>query len=96
MEQQQIEQREKSKAEQLAKQKEESDPMNMKTFMRIPYQRAPEDPSWLLKKKAGRKLDPIEVEEYYRYQFDQSHKAMLREKSYRGIPDQSTITKTIR
>lgn len=43
----------------------ETDPSKMMTFLRIPFERAPEDPSWLTKKKAGRKLDPIEAEEYY-------------------------------
>jgi hypothetical protein len=69
--------------------------MNMKTIWRIPYQRAPVDPSWLLKKKAGRKLDPIEVEEYFRYKFEQSYKAFLRETGFRGVPSDAAISKAI-
>lgn len=38
------------------------EPQEMKTYLRIPYERAPEDPSWLMKAHAGRKLDPIEAE----------------------------------
>ena len=38
--------------------------------MRIPFQRAPEAPSWMSKKKAGRKLDPIEAEEYFKYKYE--------------------------
>jgi hypothetical protein len=45
----------------------------MKTFMKIPFERAKEDPSWLTKKHAGLKLDPIEIEEYYRYKFEKNH-----------------------
>lgn len=33
--------------------------------MRIPFERAPEAPTWMSKKKAGRRLDPVEAEEYY-------------------------------
>lgn len=44
----------------------------MKTFLKIPFERAPEDPSWLVKKKAGRKLNPLEAEEYYKFKFKQS------------------------
>lgn len=39
----------------------------MKTIVLIPTEPAPEDPQWLLKKHANKKLDPIEIEEYYKY-----------------------------
>lgn len=54
----------------------ESDPYKMKTYLRIPFERAPEDPSWLTKKKAGRKLNPIEAEEYYKFKFKQSEEQL--------------------
>jgi hypothetical protein len=43
----------------------------MRTFVRIPYERAPEDPSWMTKKKAGKKLDPMEAEEYFNVRYEQ-------------------------
>ena len=49
----------------------------MKTYLKIPYQRAPEDPSWLQKAHSGRKMDPIELEEYLLYKFDLEHKKLL-------------------
>lgn len=69
-----IEEEKRVKEQQLEKKRRDEDPMNMKTFMRIPYKRAPEDPSWMIKSKAGRRLDPIEVEELHRWKFDTSHK----------------------
>jgi|TARA_B110000305_G_C18907244_1_gene389069 hypothetical protein len=43
----------------------EIEPSKMRTIMRIPFERAPEAPNWMSKKKAGRRLDPVEAEEYY-------------------------------
>jgi hypothetical protein len=37
----------------------------MKTYMRIPFTKADPDPSWVIKKKLGKKLNPIEVDQYY-------------------------------
>jgi hypothetical protein len=45
----------------------------MKTIWRIPYERAPVDPSWLVKAHAGRKLDNLESEEWYRHIHDKGH-----------------------
>ena len=42
----------------------------MKTIVLIPFEPAPEDPPWLLKKHANKKLNPIEAEEYYKYMQD--------------------------
>ena len=53
------------------------EPQDMKTYLKIPYQRAPEDPSWLQKAHSGRKMDPIELEEYLLYKFDLDHKKLL-------------------
>jgi hypothetical protein len=33
----------------------------MKTYMRIPFMKAQPDPSWVIKKKLGKKLNPIEA-----------------------------------
>ena len=43
----------------------ETDPNLMRTILRIPYAKAIDeanDPSWMSKKKAGRKLNPIEAD----------------------------------
>jgi len=74
----------------------ETDPSKMMTFLRIPFERAPEDPSWLTKKKAGRKLDPIEAEEYYKFKFKQTEDQLLKETNWEGIPSHSQIIETIR
>ena len=42
----------------------------MKTVLRIATQRAPEDPTWMVKKKAGKKLNPLEADEYFAYKFE--------------------------
>ena len=38
--------------------------------MRIAIERAPEAPSWMSKKKAGRKLNPMEAEEYFKDKYE--------------------------
>lgn len=46
----------------------ETDPNLMRTILRIPYAKAIDenvDPSWMSKKKAGRKLNPIEADQYF-------------------------------
>ena len=42
----------------------------MKTVMKIAFERAPEAPSWMSKKKAGRKLNPMEAEEYFKDKYE--------------------------
>ena len=42
----------------------------MKTYLLIPFKKTKEDPSWLSKKHAGLKLDPIEIEEYYKHKYE--------------------------
>jgi hypothetical protein len=44
----------------------------MKTELLIPYEMPPKDPSWLIKKHANKKLDPLESEEYYKFLFDKN------------------------
>jgi hypothetical protein len=58
----------------------------MKTFMRIATERAPEDPTWMVKKKAGKKLNPIEADEYFAYKFEQDHNRLITEKNFEGVP----------
>jgi len=88
----------KPKEEELSKKPlgKETDPRKMMTFLKIPFERAPEDPSWLTKKKAGRKLDPIEAEEYYKFKFKQTEDQLLKETNWEGIPSHSQIIETIR
>jgi len=45
----------------------------MKTIWKIPYKRAPVDPEWLMKFHSGRKMDPIEIEEYYRHKYEENY-----------------------
>jgi len=44
----------------------------MKTIWKIPFKRAIPDPEWLMKAHSGRKMDPLEVEEFYRHKYEQS------------------------
>lgn len=64
--------------------------------MRIPYQRAPEDPSWLLKAKAGRKLDALEAEEYFHYKFDRDFDEFVKLNNFFGVPTFQTVAQVIR
>ena len=41
----------------------------MKTFMDIPFQKPPKDPTWMRKLKTGKKLDPIENEEAHMFKY---------------------------
>jgi len=38
--------------------------------MKIPFEKPPEDPSWMIKKRSGKKLNPLEAEEYFKYKFE--------------------------
>lgn len=42
----------------------------MKTIVNIPYEPAPKDPRWMIKKKAGKRLTADETLEYYQYLFE--------------------------
>ena len=42
----------------------------MKTELRIPTELPPDDPDWILKKKAGKKLDSQQLEEYLKWQHE--------------------------
>lgn len=46
----------------------------MKTFLNIPFKAAPQDPSWFLKAKSGRKMNPIEAEEYLQWKHENEYK----------------------
>ena len=67
----------------------EKDPMDMKTIMKIPFQRAPVGPSWLTKKKAGRKLNPIEANQWLKAKFEEEHQKLLNESKFEGVPTSS-------
>ena len=51
----------------------------MKTIVKIPFEKAPADPEWLIKKHAGHKLNALEMEQYRRYAFDEEHRHLLVE-----------------
>ena len=55
-----------------------------------------QDPVWMQKKKAGKKLDPIEIEEYYNFKFNQEHKKLISETNYEGVPSQAQVINAIR
>ena len=68
----------------------------MFTNVKIPIEPAPKDPKWIIKKHAGKKLDPIELEEYFHYKHDQDKKYLTSGKhGYIGIPSSSTISQVI-
>ena len=50
----------------------------MKTLVNIPYERAPEDPKWMYKRMAGKKLTAEETNEYYEYEFDKNYKLLSK------------------
>ena len=52
----------------------------MKTNLLIPFEPAPEDPVWLVKAQAGKRLDPIEAEEYFLYKFELEFKKLRSDK----------------
>lgn len=71
---------------------EENDPMKMRTIVLIPTEPAPEDPSWLIKKHSHRKLDPIEIEEYFSYEWEKDHKFLVRGRDgWVGVPSRQVL-----
>jgi hypothetical protein len=74
----------------------ETEPDLMKTYLRIPFERAIEDPSWMSKKKAGRKLSPIEAEEFFQAKYEKEFLALEKETSYQGIPSHAQLIQIIR
>ena len=68
----------------------------MKTVLKIPHKPAPADPEWLLKAHSGRKMDPIEIEQYLVYKFDLDHKKLLQDRQMEGIPGFGSIGSVIR
>lgn len=48
----------------------------MKTIVKIPFERAPEDPSWIIKRKSGKVLTSDESQEYYKFEFEKELKEM--------------------
>lgn len=79
----------------VAAKKKDMDPAQMRTVMRIPWKRAPDDPSWLTKAHAGKKLDAIEVEQWYRHKYNREHEALLKDKLFDGVPGSGKINKVI-
>jgi len=47
------------------------------------------DPAWMKKKKAGKKLDPIEIEEFYNHKFIEEHKKLISDTNFEGIPSEA-------
>ena len=53
-----------------------------------------EDPDWLVKKKAGKKLDPIEVEQFFKHKFEEEHAILIKE-SFESIPNDGQLNTII-
>jgi hypothetical protein len=47
-----------------------------KTIVRIPIEPAPSDPSWIIKKHARRKFNPLEAEDFFRHEFEEEFKRL--------------------
>jgi hypothetical protein len=43
----------------------------------IPFEPAPADPSWIIKKHARKKFNPLEAEEYYKHEFEEEHRRLV-------------------
>lgn len=67
----------------------------MKTYLKIPFERAPEDPVWLSKAHAGRKLDPIEVEEFMEHKYQTDYQKLVNDKNFDGVPGYGSVSKAI-
>jgi hypothetical protein len=50
---------------------------SFKTIVLIPIEPAPADPSWIIKKHARRKFNPLEAEEYYKYEFEEEYRRLI-------------------
>jgi hypothetical protein len=50
----------------------------------------------MVKKKAGKKLDPIEVEEYHHFRFNQEHQRLIKETNFEGVPSEAQVINAIR
>eukprot|EP00347_Sterkiella_histriomuscorum_P004491 403360262 len=74
--------------EELQKQQEYA---KMRTLVLIPYEPAPQDPDWLVKKHANKKLDPLETEQYYKFIQDQELKQFWTGKQWGDIPSYTTL-----
>jgi len=47
--------------------------------VRIPIEPAPADPSWVIKKHARRKFNPLEAEEYYKNEFEEECRRLIND-----------------
>jgi hypothetical protein len=63
----------------------------MFTEVLIPMEPAPADPTWMIKRHSGKKLDPLELEEYYEYIFQKDHQALITDRNWRGMPSFNTL-----
>jgi hypothetical protein len=68
----------------------------MKTLVLIPFEPAPKEPDWLIKKHAGKKLDALEMEEYYFFKNEIDHRYLTSGKiGWDGIPSFNTLFNVI-
>ena len=58
----------------------------MFTVVRIPYSRAPEDPTWMAKVRTGRKLNPLEANMYYEKLYTDEMNLLQKDTAFDGIP----------
>lgn len=67
----------------------------MKTIVLIPTHPAPVDPTWLTKRHAGRKLNALEAQEYYKDVFDRELEWLKVQGNWNGIPGRGQLGKVI-
>ena len=48
----------------------------MRTEVKIPFEPAPADPEWMIRKYAGLKLNAEELEQFYSWHHDQQYKRL--------------------
>jgi hypothetical protein len=51
----------------------------MRTIVAIPSVASKPDPDWLIKKHLKKKLNALEIEEYYKYLYELNHRKLLVE-----------------
>lgn len=79
----------------------------MKTVVGIPFEPAPQDPEWLVKKHMNKRLNALEAEEYFKYLHERNIQRTLKETCpainkrggdlgvWKGVPTQKQIEQAI-
>eukprot|EP00347_Sterkiella_histriomuscorum_P004744 403359274 len=65
----------------------------MRTLVNIPYEAAPQDPVWMTKRQAGKKLNSQEMRQYMEYQYEKSLKDLQNKNLM--VPSRATFVKVV-